>query len=831
MKKRLFALLLSTLLVFSLIPAAAFAAGTEGATGEITEAESDDTVTVESVQALIDALPEAFDITADNAEEAEAALDAIDEARNALYQAGGDVDDLNCAKYDAVCAALAALAGEMTGAVTLADNGEPVDYGFSVYNSAASAAVEATSDNAADVLGDGTISYDAATNTLTLNNASLTSPYPATAGALVEAAINVNTSGQSLNIELIGENTIAGGRCINVSGSLTISGTGSLNAEGQDRGVYAGGDLTIDGTDGATVTASTTTSAGGGIEAQGTLTIQNGATVTGTSSGADGIYGNNGITIEDSTVTGSSTSSDYYAGISSQGNISITNSTVTAESATDAGLAAYNGNLTITNSTVDATAGYDADGYGYCAICGNTITISGGSVTATDTGKEANAIYSFDGSIAITNGAAVTAKATNGESYPAVYGTGGVSISDSNVTAEAGGDVAVYSPADISIHDSIVTASAPNGLDGIMARGNSSVSGSWISTSGTEDFDNSIADSVLINGTTGSVIGNAVLPGSVTLPTGTTLNFPDSSSLTVPDGVTFTNNGIITGSISITNNGTVICTSHVGGTATCAESAVCEVCGERYGDVNAANHTNLVETEAEAATHLTTGNTQYWYCDGCDKYFSDAAGTQVITLDDTVIPKLTEHTTEIQNAKAATCTEAGYTGDTVCTVCGETIETGEVIPATGHVTEVQNAKAAACTEAGYTGDTVCTVCGETIEPGEAIPATGHNYGEPAIIWAEDYSAATVTFTCANDGGHQETVTATVTSAVKTPATAAEKGVTVYTATITFNGTEYTFTAEAADIPGGPPPPAPPTPPPPAPPGADKQKSQAPKTEM
>ena len=84
------------------------------------------------------------------------------------------------------------------------------------------------------------------------------------------------------------------------------------------------------------------------------------------------------------------------------------------------------------------------------------------------------------------------------------------------------------------------------------------------------------------------------------------------------------------------------------------------------------------------------------------------------------------HTTEVQGAKAATCTEDGYTGDTVCTVCGDTVK-GTAIPATGHTTEVQGAKAATCTEDGYTGDTVCTVCGETVTEGTAIPATGHNY--------------------------------------------------------------------------------------------------------
>ena len=51
----------------------------------------------------------------------------------------------------------------------------------------------------------------------------------------------------------------------------------------------------------------------------------------------------------------------------------------------------------------------------------------------------------------------------------------------------------------------------------------------------------------------------------------------------------------------------------------------------------------------------------------------------------------------------------------------------ETLPATGHDTQLVGAKPATCTEDGYTGDEVCTVCGETVKKGEVIPATGHHY--------------------------------------------------------------------------------------------------------
>ena len=91
----------------------------------------------------------------------------------------------------------------------------------------------------------------------------------------------------------------------------------------------------------------------------------------------------------------------------------------------------------------------------------------------------------------------------------------------------------------------------------------------------------------------------------------------------------------------------------------------------------------------------------------------------------TVIPA-TGHDTELKNARAATCTEDGYTGDEVCRTCGETVKQGTVIPATGHDTELKNARAATCTEDGYTGDEVCRTCGETVKQGTVIPATGHD---------------------------------------------------------------------------------------------------------
>ena len=116
----------------------------------------------------------------------------------------------------------------------------------------------------------------------------------------------------------------------------------------------------------------------------------------------------------------------------------------------------------------------------------------------------------------------------------------------------------------------------------------------------------------------------------------------------------------------------------------------------------------------------------------------------------------TGHDTELKNAKAATCTEDGYTGDEVCRTCGETVKQGAAIPAAGHDTELKNAKAATCAEEGYTGDEVCRTCGETVRQGTVIPAAGHD------TELKDAKAAT----CTEDGYTGDEVCRTCGETVK-----------------------------------------------------------------
>ena len=165
--------------------------------------------------------------------------------------------------------------------------------------------------------------------------------------------------------------------------------------------------------------------------------------------------------------------------------------------------------------------------------------------------------------------------------------------------------------------------------------------------------------------------------------------------------------------------------------------------GVTYTDVRtqpipADGHKLSAVAEVPAAC-TENGVKAHWVCDVCGKLFADAEGQNETTLEALTIPA-TGHKTQLVGAKPATCTEDGYTGDEVCTICQEVVKKGEVIPATGHKTQLVGAKPTTCTEDGYTGDEACTICQEVVKKGEVIPATGHKtqlVGAKAAACTED----------------------------------------------------------------------------------------------
>lgn len=156
------------------------------------------------------------------------------------------------------------------------------------------------------------------------------------------------------------------------------------------------------------------------------------------------------------------------------------------------------------------------------------------------------------------------------------------------------------------------------------------------------------------------------------------------------------------------------------------------------------------------------------------------------------------HTPKTVNAKAATCTEDGYTGDTVCSVCGYEISQGEAVPATGHsfTSYVPNGDAT-CTADGTETASCDNGCGAEDTRVEEGSALGHDWGVPAWAWSEDGTKFVATFTCARDAAHTRELTAEPAASVKVEPTCTEAGVRVYSATVELDGVAYTATSEQA----------------------------------
>ena len=266
--------------------------------------------------------------------------------------------------------------------------------------------------------------------------------------------------------------------------------------------------------------------------------------------------------------------------------------------------------------------------------------------------------------------------------------------------------------------------------------------------------------------------------------------------------------------------------------ATCTEAGhtayyECSGCGKYYSDEAGENEISLDDTviaatghsmdavAAKAATCTEAGNTAYYVCDNCGKYFSDEAGNTQITLADTVVAA-TGHSMDAVAAKAATCTEAGNTAYYVCDDCGKYFsdEAGNTeitladtaVAATGHKTSAVAAKAATCAQAGNIACYVCDSCGKYFSDAAAtseiaaadvtIPALAHSLtavaAKEATCAAEGNTAYYVCSACGklfSDGAGTTEITAadtvvatiphTLTAVEAKAATCTEAGNTAY----------------------------------------------------
>ena len=338
-----------------------------------------------------------------------------------------------------------------------------------------------TRGNAGDVLGDGTVAYDPATNTLTLCYANITTPHEAG-----NYNYGIYAKGQ-LTIELVGDSTVGNNSLsdgVYMNGDLTITGTGSLNAVGSTTGVYVSGNMEV--------IDSKVTGTGAehrGIVAWGELTV-NGGKVTGTGNSASGV----GIQVESSlTVNGGEVSGTGNIGIYTSGPLDMTAGTVTAKGTNDYGLRVNNGSIqTDATSTVTATS-----------VAGRAIYNSSIWVNRVEYELAAGVTeFRVAGGVVVTGAVQVKVEA--------LYVNNEDVLTANNNTVTCGGGTAVYDPDTntLTLRDANITTAHETGSYsyGIYAEGKLTIELKGQSTVGSNSIDYGVSmDGDLIITGTGSL--------------------------------------------------------------------------------------------------------------------------------------------------------------------------------------------------------------------------------------------------------------------------------------------------------------------------------------
>ena len=432
------------------------------------------------------------------------------------------------------------------------------------------------------------------------------------------------------------------------------------------------------------------------------------------------------------------TGSNSRAGISGAGAaavVTIHGGTVTA-TGSDGGAGISGAVVTIHGGTVTATGDV-----GKAGISGGTITIHGGTVKATGSNGGAG-----------ISGAGVT---IHGGTVTATGGTGGAGISGDTFTATG---------------NAFIIAS------GIVVLDNKAQSGVIIVGNVGTVYGNNVTlttDATIPSGKTLTIESGKTL----TIGEGVTLKVEEGATLKVEEGATLMNKGtiIVYGELigEVAGNGTIIYkvtgitiapttlsldvdkTAKLQATITpdkatdktvtweSSDETIAKV--DANGEVTAVSvgtvtitvttadgsktatcqvtvaHSNLKHFDRKEATCTEPGNIEYWYCEGCNKYFSDEAGKTEIT--EVVIPVTDHH----DWGKPVYKWSNDNTACTATRTCKRDKNHRETAQAT--VTSEQT-QAPTCTESGkttYTAKFAVDWAKKRTKTVADIPATGHHY--------------------------------------------------------------------------------------------------------
>ena len=107
--------------------------------------------------------------------------------------------------------------------------------------------------------------------------------------------------------------------------------------------------------------------------------------------------------------------------------------------------------------------------------------------------------------------------------------------------------------------------------------------------------------------------------------------------------------------------------------------------------------------------------------------YSKATGEFSITIT------CTHEKTHREGRTLSDCTEGGYTGDTVCDICGKVVEQGQTLEPGEHTVEVVDVRETNCYIEGKTGEERCSVCDKVLKENKVIPKLEHKYENEVCV--------------------------------------------------------------------------------------------------
>ena len=346
-------------------------------------------------------------------------------------------------------------------------------------------------------------------------------------------------------------------------------------------------------------------------------------------------------------------------------------------------------------------------------------------------------------------------------------GTGNASLNIKNVavTSSTNGNYA----AGVYVMSSAHATNSPNislAVDGgnLTASGTGSSDGIWFyvgssqATGATTSL--TVSENAIVDARNGGISALKILE---TLPTPTPTG--DNRSGIVFDGST----GTVYGTVALQNELTI----GAGETLTVPDGSTLDTSGKLTNNGTIINKGTLTGSitgkPAESVAQITVHPENVTVTEGATAEFSVTATGENLSYQWQQSTASGQNWTNIEGAIGATYT-------------------------TGATTLAMNNYQYQCVVSNSAGSVTSDVATLTVK--EHV----HTWGNPIWNWSEDGKTCTVTFTCEKDENHKENPVVTVTSAIKSPATCTEKGVTTYTATVEFDGKTYTDTKEVADIP-------------------------------